>query len=177
MSTVRAELLTGQLDIAWALFEHHFADIDDAACLWEPAPGAWTVRPDAEGRWRPDWQVPEPDPVPALTIGWLTWHMDYWWTTTIGHCLHGGAPDREEITWPGGAAAAAERLHGLKEEWRAGLLALSDADLDSADRTAGLPWGEGLPLSAVAGWLNIELAKNVAEIGMVHHLYRLHPSG
>ncbi|WP_223884270.1 hypothetical protein [Micromonospora craniellae] len=30
----------------------------------------WTVRPDADGRWVPDWADTEPDPVPVPTIAW-----------------------------------------------------------------------------------------------------------
>jgi len=171
MPTARVDLLTRQLDIAWSLFEYHLADLDDAVCLWEPAPVCWTVRPDDHGRWVADWAVPEPDPVPAVSIGWLTWHIGYWWTTTLGHCFGAGAPQREEITWPGTIAATADWLRGLKDDWQANLLPLTDADLDSRDRTAGLPWGENLTLVDVAGWVNIELTKNVAEVGLVRNLH------
>ncbi|GAB3209348.1 DinB family protein [Marinactinospora endophytica] len=171
MSSSRISLVNRQLDIAWALLEHHAQDLDDAMCLWEPAPVSWNVRPDGQGRWVADWQVPEPQPVPAVTIGWVTWHVDYWWTTTLEHCFGSGAPAREEIVWPGSAEAAIARLAELKRSWQAGLARLDDADLDSTSRTAGLPWGEGLPLVDVAGWVGVELTKNVAEIGLLRHLY------
>lgn len=171
MPVARVTLVTRQLDIAWALFEYHLDGLDDALCLWEPAPRCWTVRPDERGRWVADWQVPEPDPVPAVTIGWLTWHIGYWWTTTLGHCFDTGAPEREEITWPGSADAAARWLRGLKDRWLTALSELTDADLDSTDRTAGLPWGAGLALVDVAGWVTVELTKNVAEIGLIRNLH------
>ncbi|MEU7898099.1 DinB family protein [Nonomuraea sp. NPDC049152] len=170
MTVARVELLLRQLDIAWTLFEYHLKDIDDSLCLWEPASNCWTVRPDGRGRWVADWEVPEPDPVPTVSIGWVTWHIGFWWTTTLGHCFGEGAPPREEIAWPGTAAAAADWLRGLKEEWRAQLLRLDDADLDSADRTAGL-WGQDQTLAHVAGWLNVELTKNVSEIGLLRILH------
>jgi len=109
--------------------------------------------------------------VPAVTIGWLTWHIGFWWTTTLGHCFGSGAPEREEITWPGSLAAAAAWLRGLKDRWRSHLSGLTDADLDSTDRTASLPWGGGQTLADVAGWVNVELTKNVAEIGLLHTLH------
>ncbi|MDT0346183.1 DinB family protein [Streptomyces litchfieldiae] len=175
MTAPRADLLIGQLDMTWSLFEYHAQGLDDADCLWEPAPHCWTVRPDDRGRWVADWQVPEPDPVPVTTVGWLTWHIGFWWTTTLGHCFGDGAPEREEITWPGGATAAVGWLRGLKDDWRAALLPLTDADLDSTDRTATLPWAEKLSLAQVAAWVNFELAKNVAEIGYARHLRRARP--
>ena len=171
MPVARVELLLRQLDITWSLFEHHLQDLDDSVCLWEPAPVCWTVRPDSQGRWVADWEVPEPDPVPAVSIGWLTWHIGFWWTTTIGHCFGSGAPEVRDITWPGTVTAAADWLRGLRADWQAALLPLSDADLDSTERTAGLPWGGELTLADVAGWVNIELTKNVAEIGLVRHLH------
>ncbi|MQS35036.1 DinB family protein [Streptomyces katsurahamanus] len=170
MGSLRGDLLVRQLDVVWSLFEYHRPALDDDACLWEPAPGAWTVRQDAEGRWVADWEVPEPEPVPTTSIGWLTWHIGYWWTTTLGHCFRDGAPEREEIVWPGSAEAAVAWLVSLKEQWRAELLALGDEELDSTERTRGLPWGEGQKLVDIAAWLNFELAKNVSEIGLTLHL-------
>lgn len=173
MSTSRIDLLARQLDIAWALFEHHLAQLDDDAFLWEPSPISWSVRRNVEGRWVADWQVPEPDPVPTPTIAWLTWHMGYWWETTLGCCFRSGTvPERQEITWPGSAAAATAWLRDLYREWRENLDALRDDELDARDRTAGLPWGQGETLANVLAWLNVELTKNVAEIGAVHHLYQ-----
>ncbi|MFD9946789.1 DinB family protein [Nonomuraea sp. NPDC059023] len=170
MVTKRAELLVHQLDIAWALFEYHLDGLDDEAALWEPATHSWNVRLGADGRWMADWADSEPDPVPAMSAGWVMWHMGYWWTTTLGHCFGDGAPEREEIVWPGGAAAAAEWLRGLKDAWREGLLGLTDAELDSGDKVAKLPWGQGQTMAGVAGWLIVELTKNVAEVGYVRIL-------
>ncbi|QVQ51199.1 DinB family protein [Spiractinospora alimapuensis] len=172
MSTSRIDVLSRQLDIAWALFEHHLGQLHDDAFLWEPSPTSWSVRRDPEGIWVADWRVPEPDPVPTPTIAWLTWHMGYWWETTLGHCFRRDAvPERQEITWPGSAAAATEWLRGLYREWRENLDALSDDELDARDGTADLPWGRDETLVNVLAWLNVELTKNVAEIGMIHLLY------
>ncbi|MFD5316492.1 DinB family protein [Streptomyces sp. NPDC127098] len=167
----RVELLTNQLDMVWSLFEYHLPALDDDACRFEPTPDSWTVRQDAAGRWVADWQVPEPEPAPATSIGWLTWHIGYWWTTALGHCFRDGAPDREDITWPGDAASATDWLRGLKDDWRTALQSLTDADLDSTERTRTLPWGEGMRLVDIAGWVNFELAKNVSEIGYVLRLH------
>ncbi|MEV5548564.1 DinB family protein [Streptomyces sp. NPDC052309] len=172
MTTPRTDLLIRQLDTTWALFEYHADGLDDAVCLWAPDPYHWTVRPDAQGRWVADFQVPEPDPVPALTIGWITWHIGYWWTTTLGHCFGSEEPpEREEIFWPGTAEGAVEWLRGLHQQWRRRLHDLDDTDLDSTDRTATLPWGQGMSLADVAGWVNVELTKNVAEIGLLRILH------
>ncbi|MER7052582.1 MULTISPECIES: DinB family protein [unclassified Streptomyces] len=172
MTTPRTDLLLRQLDIAWALFEYHADGLDDALCLWTPDPYHWTVRPNEQGRWVADFQVPEPDPVPALTIGWVTWHIGYWWTATLRHCFRDPAPsEHDEVFWPGTAQGAVEWLRGLHERWRARLDGLTDAELDSTERTATLPWGAGMSLADVAGWVNVELTKNVAEIGLLRILH------
>ncbi|MFI1826149.1 DinB family protein [Streptomyces sp. NPDC020412] len=168
----RGALLVSQLDLIWSLFEYHLQEIDDDALLWEPAPGAWSVRQDEQGAWVADWQVPEPDPVPTTSIAWISWHIGYWWTTTLRHCFGPGAPGREEIVWPGSAEAGAAWLRGLKDEWRAELVRLDDGDLDSTERVAGLPWGGELTLVDIASWVNFELAKNVSEIGVTARLRR-----
>ncbi|MFD3481543.1 DinB family protein [Streptomyces sp. NPDC058665] len=168
----RVDLLVRQLDMSWALFEYFLKDLDDRASLWEPSTDCWTVRQDPEGNWVADWQVPEPDPVPSTSIAWLTWHIGFWWTTTLTHCFGTEAPPRESIHWPGTTEATTEWLTSLKDSWRTELLQLTDADLDSKDRTAGLPWGEGVELVHVASWLNFELTKNVAEIGLTQRAYQ-----
>ncbi|MFD3525192.1 DinB family protein [Streptomyces sp. NPDC058653] len=168
----RVDLLVRQLDMAWALFEYYLKDLDDRACLWEPSADCWTVRQDEGGAWTADWQVPEPDPVPSTSIAWLTWHIGFWWTTTLTHCFGEGAPPRESIPWPGSTGATTTWLTSLKDSWRTELLQLTDTDLDSKSRTAGLPWGDDVELVHVASWLNFELTKNVAEIGLTHRAYQ-----
>ena len=94
-------LLRWQFELAWSLLEHHLERLEPEDFLWEPSPHCFTVRRDAEGRWVPDWEEPEPDPTPNPTIAWVTWHIGWWLTTTIEH-VHGRTPpDRTEIMWPG----------------------------------------------------------------------------
>lgn len=172
-------MLAGQTGIAGALFEHHAAGLGDGEALWEPAQPAWTVRRGDDGRWAADWQVPEPDPVPATTIAWTLWHIDYWWTTVLEHCFGDGAPDRAEIRWPGSAADAIDRVRALHERWDRALREAGEGALDSGERTAELPLfaGMGLTLGQVAAWVPVEFTKNTAEIGAVRHLYALRGPG
>lgn len=86
--------------------------------------------------------------------------------------LRRGAPPRESIHWPGTTESTITWLRSLKDSWRAELLPLTDADLDSKSRTTGLPWGENIELVHLASWLNFELTKNVAEIGLTQRAYQ-----
>lgn len=144
--------LLWQFDLTWALADLHLAALVEDDFFWEPAPLCWTVRPDAVGIWRPDWADTEPDPIPVPTVAWLTWHVLWWWSTTIDK-VQGATPrDRDEIVWPGDGGAAVSALRDLAARWR---VLLAELDVDQI-RTAL--------------WLNAELMKNVAEIGQLRLL-------
>nr|WP_228447699.1 DinB family protein [Streptomyces paludis] len=162
-------MLRGQFDLTWALFEYHLERLEPADVLWEPAPHCWTVRQDATGAWAPDWAEEEPDPVPVPTIAWLTWHIGWWWSTAADHARGRAPRDRTDITWPGDGASAVAWLRGLRDDWTAVLDGLTDAGLDAV---APFPWPReaGRTVADMAGWVNAELMKNVAEIGQLRLL-------
>jgi DinB superfamily len=138
-----------QFDLAWALADLHLAALVDDDFLWEPAPLCWTVRPDSAGVWRPDFAEVEPDPIPVPTVAWLTWHIDWWWSTTIDRVTSAPPRDRTDVTWPGTGSAAVTRIRELAVGWRE-LIATADAK--------------------TALWVNVELTKNISEIGQLRLL-------
>jgi hypothetical protein len=163
------EDLLWQFDLAWALADLHLSALVEVDFLWAPAPLCWTVRPDASGMWRPDWADVEPDPLPVPTIGWLTWHISWWWSTAIDH-LTGTTPrQRADITWPGTGAAAVAELRALAARWRALVASLSADDLV---RESAYPWGPDTDhtVTHTALWVNVELTKNISEIGQLRLL-------
>ena len=158
-----------QFDLTWSLFEYHLERLESEDFLWEPAALCWRVRPDGAGRWLPDWAESEPDPVPVPTIGWVSWHIGWWWSVTLDHARGRTPPDRRDVHWPGDGEAAVAWLRGLREEWLAVLDGLTEADLDA---TAPFPWRHD-PQHTVAhmlAWVNAELMKNVTEIGQLRLL-------
>ncbi|WP_411081765.1 DinB family protein [Streptomyces sp. cmx-18-6] len=166
-SATAIDLLRWQFDLTWSLFEYHLERIAPGDFLWEPAANCWTVRRSADdGTWTADWADVEPEPVPVPTIGWLSWHMGWWWSVTVDH-VRGRTPrDRNDITWPGPGAPTVEWLRDLRKDWLAALDGLTAADLDA---TATFPWQKD-PQHTVAhtiAWVNAELMKNVAEIGQI----------
>jgi hypothetical protein len=165
--------LRRQFDLVWALADLHLAALTEDDFLWQPTALVWTVRPDSSGVWRPDWADTEPDPVPVPTIGWLTWHIEWWWSTTIAHVRDQPPPDRTDVTWPGDGAAAVVRIRALAADWHTLLARLTDVDLA---RPSSFPW-DGDAERTVADtvlWLNIELTKNTAEIGQLRLLRATH---
>ncbi|WP_431729434.1 DinB family protein [Verrucosispora sp. TAA-831] len=166
MPSSRRDLLRWQFDLTWSLFEYHLERLEPGHFRREVAALSWTVRPDAAGRWVPDWADTEPDPVPVPTIAWLTWHVGWWWSVATDH-LKGRPPrDRTEVHWPGDGEPTIAWLRKLRAEWSEVLDRLADADLDEV---APFPWSRD-PEHTVAhllAWVNAELMKNVAEIGQL----------
>lgn len=169
MRTPCRDLLRWQFDLTWSLAGIHLDALTPEDFLWEPAELTWTVHPDSEGVWRPDWADTEPDPVPVPTIAWLTWHIGWWWGSAIDHAEGLTPPAREDVHWPGDGAAAIACLRDLHTEWVRVLDGLAETDLD---RPSAYPWpaDAGLTIAHLAGWVNAELMKNVTEIGHLRML-------
>ncbi|MEU8247390.1 DinB family protein [Nonomuraea sp. NPDC048916] len=169
MHVSRCDLLRWQFDLIWSLFDYHLERLESEDFLWEPASPCWTVRQDANGTWEPDWAEAEPEPLPIPTIGWVSWHIGWWWSVTIDH-LQGRVPrERTQISWPGDGNAAIAWLRGLRQDWLTVLDRLTDADLDA---TAPFPWHNDTEhtVAHTVGWVNAELMKNIAEIGQLRLL-------
>lgn len=108
MSGDRVGLLRRQFDLIWSLAEVHLAGLTTENCLWAPVEHQWSVHRGEDGRWCPDWKMSEPDPPPVPTIGWLTWHVGWWWGTVLNRLR--GRPGERETSWPGDAATTVSWL-------------------------------------------------------------------
>lgn len=169
MSLSRNEMARWQFDLAWMLMELHLDQLQEADFRWEPAEVCWNVHQSSDGRWLPDWDENELDPIPVPTIAWTTWHIGWWWSVAIDHAAGRTPRDRTEITWPGDGAATIAWLRDLRADWIAVVDRLTDADLDAP---AAFPWQYD-PEKTVAhmlAWLNVELVKNTSEIGQLRLL-------
>jgi len=161
--------LKWQFGLTWQLANYHIPELTDQMCFWEPVPGCWSVRKSADGRWLPDWSDKEPDPPPVVTIGWLTWHLYWWWSSLLAKVKEEEPVPRNEVTWPGSAEAVVTELHELSGKWTEFLDRLNPSDLE---KPFEYPWPEPRPLRIALAWANSELMKNTAEIGTIHHLYK-----
>ncbi|SCG71067.1 DinB family protein [Micromonospora humi] len=173
MSVPAAVPTRWQFDLTWSLFEYHLDRLEPADFLWEPAECCWTMRRDADGTWRPDWADAEPDPVPAPTIAWLTWHIGWWWSVAVDHVRQRPPRRRADVGWPGPGEETISWLRSLRTEWTVGLDHLTGVD---RARPVAFPWpaDAGLTVEHLAGWVNAELMKNAAEIGQLRLLSVLH---
>ena len=164
-------VLRTQLHLVWSLFELSLDRLTDDECHWSPVNDdrTATVRCDADGRWVADWSGVEAEPYPVTTIAWLTWHIGWWWSTTIAHATQTPVPDRADVTWPGSADATRAWLRDLHGRWLVVLDGLTEADLDAV---APFPWPSrpDRTVANMVAWVNAELMKNVAEIGQLRIL-------
>lgn len=173
MST-ELQTLQWQFELTMQVAQVHLPTLTDEAVLWEPTPYSWNVRRAEDGIWRPDFSEVEPTPLPTVTIGWLTWHIQWWWSGALV-ALQGQPPlSHEQVHWQGSAAAVVAQIESLAAQWREALANLTDDDLE---RPFTYPWQEPQPLRLALAWLNSELMKNVAELGYLRLLYEASKAG
>lgn len=162
------ELLDGQLAAAWSLLDHGLTGLRDEECLWRPSEKGLHLA-NVDGIWRAEWPEIETYDVGPASIAWLTWHIGFWWSMTLDQAFGDRKLQREDVTWPGSAGGAQAWLAELHDQWTAAVSALTDDELQSADRV-NWPF-TGRPFFRLAAWVNLELMKNAAEIGYCRFLY------
>ncbi|HEY8573138.1 DinB family protein [Phenylobacterium sp.] len=162
------EALRWQFEMTWRLAEQHvLPPLTDEMCLWAPAPRAWTVR-RVGAEWVADWADAEPDPPPATSIAWIAWQAAWWWSEALARAEGAPPPRREGVRYPGTAEGVRAQLGGLAVRWRTVLASL---DAEALARPSTFPWTEPQPFATTVAWVNSELMKNLAEIGLLGRLH------
>ncbi|WP_433499065.1 DinB family protein [Sphaerimonospora sp. CA-214678] len=93
------ERLHWQLNVSWSLLSLHLERVTDEEALWEPVSNCWNVRRKTDGTWAADWAVPEPEPIPVPTIGWVMWHIGFWWGNAYEQCFEHPDAATAEFDW------------------------------------------------------------------------------
>lgn len=168
MTTMR-DMLLRQFDLAWKLTGYHLDGLSTAECLWRPAAVGLHVHRGHDARWHGDWPDREGYDVGPPSIAWITWHVEFWWSMVLDHSFGTRTLSREGVAWAGDADAVRHTLAKMQAQWRDVLGRVTDADLSSPNNTR---WPfKDRPFADVVAWVNVELAKNAAEIGYVRFLY------
>ncbi len=162
-------VLSRQFEIAWMLTDYHLQTLSTEECLWRPAEVGLHVWQQPDGSWQADWPEHEGYDLGPSSLAWLTWHLGFWWSMVLEHSFGEGKLTREAVIWPGDADGVRNWIKGLQERWRKVFAELSDQDLRKTDKSR---WPmQDVPFSEIVAWLNIELAKNAAEIGSARFHY------
>ncbi|MFC6065641.1 DinB family protein [Streptomyces ochraceiscleroticus] len=175
------EQLAEQLDLHWRVqLRDRLSGLSDEEYFWEPAPGAWNVRPRGtssapiaagSGDFTVDFAFPEPVPPPVTTIAWRLAHII---VAVFGMRVanHFGGPkmDYESFAYAGTAREALEQLDAAYAAWQAGVRGLSEEDLARPCGPAEGPYGE-YPMATLVLHINREVIHHGAEIALLRDLY------
>lgn len=159
-------LIQSQFEVIWKLSQRILPKLTNDDYFWEPVLGSWSMRKNPKRGWKVDITIPEPEPAPTTTIAWLTWHIQWWWSSFFAVYDKNKPIEISEVVWPGNASemnTMLDELHGRHETL---LASMNEAALSEMFE---FPWQEPRQFRFALGWVNIELMKNVAEIGQVYN--------
>ncbi len=178
--TWNGELLE-QLTFQWEqALRPRLSGLTDDEYFWEPAPGAWTVRPRGEARTGPhggggmviDFAFPPPDPPPVTTIAWRLAHVVVGVFAMRNASHFGGPPtDYDRHHYAATADEALGQLDDAYARWVAGVRGLGEAGLARPCGPAEGPYAEA-PLATLVLHIHREVIHHGAEIALLRDLYR-----
>lgn len=173
-------LVRGQLGFSWMVLAERLSEIDDDAYLWEPAPGAWSLRPRADARTQNppglgDWVLEWPregDPDNARTIAWLVSHLtdvffERWEWTFGGHRLR-----RTDLTFSPTAAEGVAQLIRWATAWQEGIAGLKPEEVFTVGLSQATEIDQRAPFGHLVLHVNRELIHHGAEITFLLDLRR-----
>lgn len=185
MNLDRTSELVEQLEFHWnGQLRPRLDGLTDAEYRWEPAPGAWNVRPRGEsaapmqsgsGAFTIDFAFPEPDPPPVTTIAWRMAHLTVgvFGMRAAGH-FDGPAVDYMGHDYAGTAAAALRQLDATHDAWITGVRA---PDAAAPARPAGAAEGDRAehPMATPVLHSHREAIHHGAEIALLRDLHAATP--
>ncbi|MDI6103513.1 DinB family protein [Actinoplanes sp. NEAU-A12] len=174
--------LREQLDHHWRVQLRPGLDgLTDGEYFWEPAPGAWSVRPRGTaatamaagaGDFTIDWEYPEPSPPPVTTIAWRLGHIIVGVLGARVAAHFGGPPtDYGSFRYAGTATEALAQLDAAYAAWSAGVTALGVDGLQHPCGPAEGPYAEE-SLATLVLHINREVIHHGAEILLLRDLFR-----
>jgi hypothetical protein len=160
--------------------------LTDTEYLWEPAPGAWNVRPrdpaastpqPGTGPFTVDFVFPEPDPPPLTTIAWRLAHLIVGvFGSRVGNHFGGPPIGYQDFPYAGTAAEALRQLDEVYAGWAAGVRGLDDAALARPIGPAEGIWAEH-SMAELVLHINREAIHHGAEVLLLRDLHRAAPPG
>ncbi|MHA6784530.1 DinB family protein [Pseudonocardia saturnea] len=177
--------LVEQLEFHWqGQLRPRLAGLTDHEYFWEPAPGAWNVRPRGtstapvqagSGAFTIDFAFPPPEPAPVTTIAWRLAHLVVGvFGARVGSHFGGPAFDYPGHDYAGTAAEALRQLDATHDAWVAGVRALDDEALARPVGPAEGPFAE-YPMATLVLHIHREAIHHGAEIALLRDLYGAAP--
>ncbi|MFZ6022243.1 MAG: DinB family protein [Patescibacteria group bacterium] len=169
MTNQTNKLLMSQFNLTWSLAEIILSDLTVEQVFWAPTNNIWSVKQDKTGKWRGEVTIPEPTPLPNVTISWLLWHIEWWWGSINATLDQKENMSLTEYQWSGSLADSVVLLRRFAESWKARLNSMT---LEESEREVVFLGGRLKTVAEHAAWVNSELMKNIAEIGVLKTLYQ-----
>ncbi|MFR9730120.1 DinB family protein [Saccharopolyspora sp. MS10] len=160
-----------QLDFYWEQWRPRLDGLTDAEYFWEPVAGCWTVRRTERG-WGWDFSFPPPDPPPFTTIAWRLSHLaEHVFAMRFANHFGDGSYRMDHHDYPGGAAAALDRLDDRHRRWRD---AIGSMPAERWSRPVGPAEGPHAKRSylTLVLHLNRELFHHGGEVALLRDLHR-----
>lgn len=165
-------------DAVWQRLIGRLDGLTDAEYFWEPAPGCWTIRERADGRWRADWPLPRPDPEPFTTIAWRLWHLIDMYGEDRAPRFLGVEPQGAPIGFddpdgqpPSNAGDAVDLVRAAHARWDAHLTLVADDALGELVGSVGGSYADRTRTAYVLHMLD-EFAHHGAEVALLRDLWR-----
>lgn len=163
------QLLLSQFSLTWSLAEIVLSDLTEEQVFWKPSTKVWTVVKGENGEWTGEVVIPEPTPLPNVTIVWIMWHIEWWWSTIIAVLDQKANVSLTEYQWSGTLADSLALLRRFAEMWKTRLASMTPAE---SEREVAFLGGRAKTVAEHSAWVNSELMKNISEIGVLKSLYQ-----
>ena len=159
--------------------------LTDDEYLWEPVPGAWSIRPRHQAKTAMaagggdlviDWEYPQPEPAPVTTIAWRLGHVivGVLGARNAAH-FNGRQIDYFTVDWPGEATSALAMLDDAYARWVEGVRGLDEAELAKPVGEAEGPYADR-PYGTLVLHIHREVIHHLAEVALLRDLYAAGPS-
>jgi hypothetical protein len=157
------------LDEAYDMIHGRIDGLTDDEFWWEPAPDAWTIRQQPDGRWAADYAEPDPDPAPLTTIGWRLVHVAECKVMYHEYAFGPGRLEWPDIDSAHSPQAAIAQLEEGQQRLVEDLQSVGPADLERSVMTNWEQW----PAWKIFWTMIHHDIHHGAEIGALRDLYRV----
>jgi hypothetical protein len=178
--TTRA-VVRGQLEFSWWELGRRLETMTQDEFVWEPAPGALSVRRRSEstaprtfgvGEWVVEWPQGPDHPGPR-TVAWLVAHLTEVLTERYDWTFGEHQARRSTLTYSGEVGPAVAELTRMADLWRAGIAQTSDDDMATVGLSQATEIDQQSPFAHLVAHVNREIIHHGSEISTLTDLYRV----
>jgi len=174
-------VVRGQLEFSWWELGRLLETVTQDEFVWEPAPGALSVRRRSEtsaprafgsGEWVVEWPDGPDHPGPR-TVAWLVAHLTEVLTERYDWTFGDHRSRRPDLTYSGEVGPAVAELTRVADLWRSGIATMSDDDIFTVGLSQATEIDQQAPFAHLVAHINREIIHHGSEIFTLTDLYRV----